>query len=41
MTFFYEGLHLFIGEALAAHCDNQVSPVGRLAGKTYRFGKPI
>ena len=39
--FFYEGLHLFVGQALAAHVDNQAAPVGRLAGKTYRLGKLI
>ena len=36
-----EGLHLFVGKALAAHLDYQVPPVGRLAGKNYRLGKPI
>jgi flavin reductase (DIM6/NTAB) family NADH-FMN oxidoreductase RutF len=36
-----EGLHLFVGKALAAHLDHQVPPVGRLAGKNYRLGKPI
>ena len=39
--FFTEGLHLFVGEALAAHVDHQLPPVGRLAGKTYRLGKPV
>jgi flavin reductase (DIM6/NTAB) family NADH-FMN oxidoreductase RutF len=39
--FFYAGLHLFVGEALAAHLDKELPPVGRLAGKTYRLGKPI
>jgi flavin reductase (DIM6/NTAB) family NADH-FMN oxidoreductase RutF len=39
--FFTEGLHLFVGEALAIHVDHQLPPVGRLAGKTYRLGKPI
>ena len=39
--FFTEGLHLFVGEALAVHIDHQLPPVGRLAGKTYRLGKPI
>ena len=39
--FFCEGLHLFMGEALAAHIDTEFPPVGRLAGKTYRLGKPI
>jgi flavin reductase (DIM6/NTAB) family NADH-FMN oxidoreductase RutF len=36
-----EGLHLFVGKALAAHLDYQVPPVGRLAGKNYRLGKLI
>jgi len=36
-----EGLHLFVGEALVAHVDNQLAPVGRLAGKTFRLGEPI
>ena len=39
--FFAEGLHFFVGEALAAHLDHQLAPVGRLAGKNYRLGKPI
>ncbi|MGE5062251.1 MAG: flavin reductase family protein [Betaproteobacteria bacterium] len=39
--FFTEGLHLFVGEALAVHVDHQLPPVGRLAGKTYRLGNPI
>ena len=39
--FFVEGLHLFVGEALVAHVDNQLAPVGRLAGKTFRLGEPI
>lgn len=36
-----DGLFVFIGEALAAHIDDQIAPVGRLAGKTYRLGEPI
>jgi flavin reductase (DIM6/NTAB) family NADH-FMN oxidoreductase RutF len=36
-----DGLFLFIGEALAAHVDDQIAPVGRLAGKTFRLGEPI
>jgi flavin reductase (DIM6/NTAB) family NADH-FMN oxidoreductase RutF len=36
-----DGLCVFIGEALAAHIDHQIAPVGRLAGKTYRLGEPI
>ena len=39
--FLVEGLHLFVGEALVAHVDNQLAPVGRLAGKTFRLGEPI
>lgn len=34
-------LFLFIGEALAAHADDQIAPVARLAGKTFRLGNPI
>ena len=36
-----EGLFLFIGEALAAHIDDQIAPVSRLAGKTFRLGETI
>ena len=36
-----DGLFLFIGEALAAHLDENIKPVGRLAGKTFRLGEPI
>ena len=39
--FFVEGLFLFVGEALAAHIDDQVAPVGRLAGKTFRLGEQL
>lgn len=39
--FFVEGLYLFVGEALAAHCDNQLAPIGRLAGKSYSLSDPI
>ena len=39
--FTVEGLFLFVGEALVAHVDNQIAPVGRLAGKTFRLGDPI
>src|SRR5690348_4953245 len=39
--FFTEGLHLFVGEALAAHVDHQLTLVGRLAGRPYRLGKPL
>src|SRR5262245_18453720 len=31
-----DGLFLFIGEAIASYVDDQVPPVGRLAGKTFR-----
>jgi flavin reductase (DIM6/NTAB) family NADH-FMN oxidoreductase RutF len=36
-----EGLYLFVGQALAAHLDNQVPPVARLAGKTFHLDGPI
>jgi len=36
-----DGLLLFVGEALAAHIDNEAAPVARLAGKTFRLGEPI
>jgi flavin reductase (DIM6/NTAB) family NADH-FMN oxidoreductase RutF len=39
--FFVEGLFLFVGEAVAAHVDDQVAPVGRLAGKTFRLREQI
>ncbi|HEX9262893.1 MAG TPA: flavin reductase family protein [Candidatus Binatia bacterium] len=39
--FAIDGLFLFVGEALAAHVDNQVAPIGRLAGKSFRLGSPI
>jgi flavin reductase (DIM6/NTAB) family NADH-FMN oxidoreductase RutF len=39
--FFVEELFLFVGEALAAHIDDQVPPVGRLAGKTFRLTDQI
>ena len=39
--FTVEGLFLFVGEALVAHVDNQVAPIGRLAGKSFRLGSPI
>lgn len=39
--FSVDGLFLFIGEALAAHVDDQVPPVGRLAGKTFRLGEQL
>jgi len=36
-----EGLHLFIGVALASYIDDRVQPVSRLAGKTYHLDGPI
>ena len=39
--FTVEGLFLFVGEALVAHVDNHVAPIGRLAGKSFRLGSPI
>ncbi|HLN87890.1 MAG TPA: flavin reductase family protein, partial [Candidatus Limnocylindrales bacterium] len=36
-----EGLYLFVGQALASYVDDQVQPVGRLAGKTFRLDGPI
>jgi flavin reductase (DIM6/NTAB) family NADH-FMN oxidoreductase RutF len=36
-----EGLYLFVGQALAAHLDDQVPPVARLAGKTFHLDGPI
>ncbi|MGH7873982.1 MAG: flavin reductase family protein [Candidatus Binatia bacterium] len=34
-------LILFVGQALAAHLDDEIAPIGRLAGKTFRFDDPI
>ena len=39
--FSVEGLFLFVGEALAAHIDDKIAPVARLAGKTYRLGEAL
>jgi flavin reductase (DIM6/NTAB) family NADH-FMN oxidoreductase RutF len=39
--FTVEGLYLFVGEALASYVDDQVPPVARLAGKTFRLDGPI
>lgn len=36
-----EGLFLFVGQALASYIDDQVPPVARLAGKTFRLDGPI
>jgi flavin reductase (DIM6/NTAB) family NADH-FMN oxidoreductase RutF len=35
------GLYLFVGQALASYIDDQVQPVGRLAGKTFCLDQPI
>jgi flavin reductase (DIM6/NTAB) family NADH-FMN oxidoreductase RutF len=39
--FAVEGLFLFVGRALASHVDDEVAPVARLAGKTFRLDGPI
>jgi flavin reductase (DIM6/NTAB) family NADH-FMN oxidoreductase RutF len=39
--FALEGLFLFVGRALVSHVDDQVPPVARLAGKTFRLEGPI
>ena len=36
-----EGLYLFVGQALAAHVDDQVPPIARLIGKSWRLDGPI
>ncbi len=36
-----EGLHLFVGQAVAAHVDDQVAPIARLVGKSWRLDGPI
>jgi hypothetical protein len=36
-----DSLYLFVGQALASYIDDQVRPVGRLAGKTFRLDEPI
>lgn len=36
-----DGLFLFVGQALASYIDDQIQPVGRLAGKTFRLDGPI
>lgn len=36
-----EGLYLFVGQVLASYIDDQVQPVARLAGKTFRLEGPI
>src|SRR5215467_5400450 len=39
--FAVKGLFIFVGEALASYVDNEVSPVARLAGKTFRLDGPL
>ena len=39
--FLVDGLYLFVGKAIASYVDDQVSPVTRLAGKTFRLDGPI
>lgn len=36
-----EGLYLFVGQAVAAHVDDQVPPIARLVGKSWRLDGPI
>ena len=36
-----EGLYLFVGQADAAHVDEQVPPIARLVGKSWRLDGPI
>lgn len=36
-----QGLYLFLGQAIAAHTDDQITPVARLAGKTFRLDGPV
>src|ERR1044072_2223573 len=35
--FIIQGLFLFVGEALASYVDDDIAPVARLAGKTFRL----
>jgi len=35
------GLYIFVGRVLAAHLDDQVKPLVRLAGKNFRMDGPI
>jgi flavin reductase (DIM6/NTAB) family NADH-FMN oxidoreductase RutF len=35
------GLYIFVGRVLAAHLDDQVKPLARLAGKNFRMDGPI
>ena len=36
-----DGLYLFIGQAVTSYIDNQIQPVARLAGKTFKLEGPI
>jgi len=36
-----EGLYLFVGQAVAAHVDDQTPPIARLVGKSFRLEQPI
>ena len=36
-----EGVTMFLAQALACHIDNDMTPVSRLAGKTFRLDGPI
>jgi flavin reductase (DIM6/NTAB) family NADH-FMN oxidoreductase RutF len=36
-----DGLYLFVGRVLASYLDDQLPPVGRLSGKTFRLEGPI
>jgi len=36
-----DGLFLFVGEVLCSYIDDQIPPVARLAGKTFRLDGPI
>ena len=36
-----DGLYIFVGQSVASYIDDQVQPVGRLAGKTFRLDQPI
>src|SRR4029077_1105449 len=36
-----DGLYLFVGQALASYVDNQIPPIGRLQGKSFRLEQPI
>jgi flavin reductase (DIM6/NTAB) family NADH-FMN oxidoreductase RutF len=36
-----DGLYLFVGRILASYVDDQLAPVGRLAGKTFHLEGPL